>query len=99
MCRRLRFAMVNPARDPLTGVVELDDFYVGGVEKGVDGRQTRTKKSVVVAVENRGECAGWVRMKILTELSWSVIRQFVAANIAPGSEVRTEGVSFYKNGD
>lgn len=99
MCRRLRFAMVNPTRDPLTGVVEMGDIYVAGVEKGIDGRQTRTKIIVVVAVENRGEYAGRVRMQILTELSWRVIRQFFAANIAPGSEVRTEGVSFYKYGD
>jgi len=99
MCRRLRKATVNPEREPLNGVVELDDIYVGGVEKGGVGRRTKTKKIVVVAVENRGDHAGRVRMKHLPVLSWDLVRQFVAANIAPGSEVRTDGVSFYRYPD
>jgi len=99
MCRRLRQATVNPGREPLKGVVELDDIYVGGVEKGGQGRRTKTKKIVVVAVENRGDHAGRVRMKHLPALSWDIIREFVAASIAPGTEVRTDAVSFYRYPD
>ena len=99
MCRRLRGATVNPGREPLNGTIELDDIYVGGVEKGVAGRLTRTKQAVVIAVENRGDHAGRVRMKRLPALSWDLVRRFVATNILPGSEVRTDAVSFYKYGD
>jgi len=99
LCRRLRRAMVNPMREPLNGVIELDDTYVGGAEKGVMGRRTKTKKIVVVGVENRGDHAGRVRIQHLPALSWKLIRQFATANIAPGSEVRTDGVSFYVYGD
>jgi hypothetical protein len=102
LCRRLRRAMVNPAREPLVGVVEMDDAYVGGTERGrrgVTGRGVRSKIPIVVAVENRGDHAGRIRMQCLPELSWDLIRRFTAANIAPGSEVRTDAVSFYKYGD
>lgn len=99
MCRRLRRATVNPEREPLNGVIELDDAYVGGVEKGSVGRRTKTKKIVVVAVENRGDHAGRVRIQHLPALSWDLIRQFVATNITPGSEVHTDGVSFYRYSD
>ncbi|MBI3602993.1 MAG: transposase [Nitrospirae bacterium] len=36
---------------------------------------------------------------VVEPLSWDLIRQFVATNIAPGSEVRTDGVSFYRYSD
>jgi hypothetical protein len=35
---KLRRAMVRPGRDRLTGRVEVDETYLGGVEEGVRGR-------------------------------------------------------------
>jgi len=99
ICRRLQKAMVNPEREPLRGVVELDDVYVGGKEPGTIGRRTRTKSVVVIAVENHGGHLGRCRMRALPELSWRVIRPFVAANIASGSTVRTDGLSVYQSAD
>ena len=37
LLHKLRRAMVAPERDPLTGPVEVDDFYVGGIEEGRGG--------------------------------------------------------------
>jgi hypothetical protein len=37
---KLRRAMVRPGRDPLAGEVEVDETFVGGVEKG-DGISAR----------------------------------------------------------
>ena len=37
---KLRRAMVRPGRDSLSGTVEVDETYVGGVEKGRRGRET-----------------------------------------------------------
>lgn len=99
LCRRLRRAMVNPEREPLQGLVELDDVYVGGVERGGVGRFTRTKRVVVIAVENRGEHPGRCRMKALLALSWEAIRVFITTNIARGSTVRTDGLSVYRFAD
>jgi hypothetical protein len=50
MLHRYRTAIVRPRRE-LTSLVEVDETYVGGVEAGVDGRQTATKSIVAIAVE------------------------------------------------
>jgi transposase-like protein len=47
---KLRRAMVRPDRDLLTGFVELDETFVGGVSVGKDGAGT-DKVPVQVAVE------------------------------------------------
>ncbi|WP_428354758.1 transposase [Methyloprofundus sp.] len=43
--------MVLPGRDRLSGIVEVDETYVGGKETGVRGRKTEEKAIVVVAIE------------------------------------------------
>ena len=55
MLQKLRRAMVNPERTPLTGAVEVDQCFVGGLERELrGGRQHGTQALVVVAVEVRG---------------------------------------------
>lgn len=48
---KYRRAMVRPGRDRLSGIVEVDETYVGGLEEGVVGRETETKALVAIAVE------------------------------------------------
>ncbi len=43
---RYRTPMVRPRRERLTGLVEVDETYVGGVEAGVGGRQTAKRRSL-----------------------------------------------------
>jgi len=43
--------MVRPGRYPLSGVVEIDEAYVGGTEEGVHGRETEKIALLAVAVE------------------------------------------------
>lgn len=91
LCRRLRKAMVNPEREPLTGVIEVDDTYVGGSERGTRGRQTETKVPVVVAVENRGDHTGRIRLEMIYDVSSESLHPFVRKNITPGSQINTDG--------
>ena len=60
MLQKLRRAMVRPERDRLSGTVELDETYIGGVEEGRrGGRQRDSKKSILAgAVEVRGHGSG-----------------------------------------
>jgi hypothetical protein len=51
MLHRFRLAMVRPGRQRLSGWVEVDEAYVGGVEGAVHGRETATKSIVAIAVE------------------------------------------------
>lgn len=50
---KLRRAMVRPDRDLLTGHVEVDETFVGGVSHGTDGAGS-DKSPVMVAVERLG---------------------------------------------
>src|SRR3954453_12575901 len=48
---KLRRAMVRPDRDRVTGRVEVDETYLGGLEEGVRGRQTESKALIIVAAQ------------------------------------------------
>jgi transposase-like protein len=97
MLHKLRRAMVNPEREPLTGVVEVDECFVGGHEPGLrGGRQQGIKALVIVAVEVRGAGSGPIRMQVIDDASADTLCDFVAESIAAGATVRTDGWSGYK---
>ena len=55
--------LVNLARDPLRGEVEVDETWVGGTQAGLRGsRQLKGRRAalVLVAVEKRGRATGRV---------------------------------------
>src|SRR5207244_6933719 len=66
---KLRRAMVRPGRDRLTGRVEVDETYVGGVEEGTRGRQTEHKALVVIAAQEDGPGIGRIRMRRIPDAS------------------------------
>lgn len=93
---KLRRAMVRPGRDRLHGAVEVDETYVGGVESGVDGRQTHDKSIVVVAVEFAPKGFGRIRLRRVSDASRTRLLGFVRDAVEPGSEVRTDGLMAYR---
>ena len=61
MLHKFRRAMVNLAREPLQGEVEVDDTWIGGEQAGLRGsRQLKGRKAalVLVAVEKRSRATG-----------------------------------------
>jgi hypothetical protein len=60
---KVRRAMVRPGRDRLTGPVEVDEAYLGGVEEGLRGRQIEKKALIAVAVEEVGHGIGRIRLR------------------------------------
>ena len=88
---KLRRAMVRPGRDRLTGWVEVDETYVGGVHPGRRGRQTDTKALVAVAVEIEGTRLGRIRLRRVPDASGASLTGFVDEAIDPGSHVHTDG--------
>ena len=50
--------MVRPRRDRLSGTIELDETYLGGLEEGVRGRQTESIALIVVAAQEDGKGIG-----------------------------------------
>src|SRR3989442_13932131 len=88
---KLRRAMVRPGRDRLTGRVEVDETYVGGVEEGTRGRQTERKALVVIAAQEDGPGIGRIRMRRIVDASAESLLPFMKEAIEPGSTVHTDG--------
>ncbi|MEJ5301664.1 MAG: IS1595 family transposase [Thermodesulforhabdaceae bacterium] len=53
----------------LGGLVEMDDSYFGPSKPGKRGRGAVGKSKVVVAVENKGDRAGYVKMSLVNRVS------------------------------
>src|SRR3970040_2459269 len=88
---KLRRAMVRPDRDRLSGRVEGDETYLGGLGEGVRGRQTDAKALVVVAAQEDGPGIGRIRMRRIADASAESLMPFVQDSVEPGSVVHTDG--------
>ena len=92
---KLRRAMVNAAREPLHGEVEVDDTWVGGPQPGLRGsRQLKGRKAalVAVAVEKRGTRTGRVRMAVIPDFGKTTLTDFATRHIAYGTTIYTDGL-------
>jgi len=92
---KLRRAMVLPGRELLTGVVEVDESYFGARRPGAAGRGVTGKPIVAIAVEDRGEASGRVRMRRLPDVTKPTLTDFVLDHVTPGAEVQTDGWQGY----
>lgn len=98
MLHKLRRAMVNVAREPLHGEVEVDETWVGGEQAGLRGsRQLKGRRAalVLVAVEKRGRGSGRVRMKVIPDFRAKTIIPFLHQNVSPGSTIYTDGLQSF----
>ena len=74
---KLRRAMVRPRRDLMTGRVELDETFWGGLEEGLRGRQREAKALIVVAAQEDGKGIGRIRMRQIPDASAESLRAFL----------------------
>jgi len=88
---KLRRAMVRPGRERLSGTVEVDETYLGGLEEGVRGRKTERKALIVVAAQEDGKGIGRIRMQRVADASAESLVPFVQASVELGSVVHTDG--------
>ena len=96
MLHKLRVAMVRPGRDRLSGIVEVDETYIGGKRSGEKrGRGTPGKIPVVIAVQVSDRRIGRIRLFRVPDTSANSLAQAVQACVEPGSVVRTDGFNHY----
>ncbi|MCU0836531.1 MAG: IS1595 family transposase [Chromatiaceae bacterium] len=97
MLHRLRSVLVRPGRDRLTGLVEVDETYIGGQEAGLPGGRAQGKKVLtgiaVEILEPRG--FGRCRMRPLADASAASLHTFVTDFVEPGAKVITDGWKGY----
>src|SRR5438445_569701 len=89
---KLRRAMVRPGRDLLTGRVEVDECYVGGLEEGLPGRLNLEKALIVVAAQENGPGIGRIRMRQIVDASAESLVPFVQDSVEPGNVIHTDGI-------
>lgn len=92
---KLRRAMVRPGRDRLSGRIEIDEAYVGGLEEGVRGRKTKTKGLIAIAAQEDGKGIGRIRMRRIEDASSNSLHPFVLDVVEQGSIVHTDGWEGY----
>lgn len=98
LLHKLRRAMVNAAREPLAGEVEMDETWIGGTQAGLRGsRQLKGRKAALVlaAVERRGRASGRLRMEVIPDFSATTMLEFARRNLALGATVYTDGLKSF----
>lgn len=68
MLHRYRIAMVRSEREQLSGIVEIDESFVGGVDLGGKRGRGTDKAIVVIAVEIK-EPMGFGRIRMHPEMN------------------------------
>jgi transposase-like protein len=106
LLHRLRKGMVNDTRTKISGLVEVDETFIGGPEKGKRGRGAGNKSLVVGAVEvlvyqdkngDRCERAGRLRLALIPDATQGSLGSFLTDNVMPKSRIRTDGWKGYSD--
>jgi len=98
MLHRYRIAMVRSERGQLSGVVEIDESLMGGVNQGGKRGRGADKAIVVIAIEiKEPKGFGRVRMGHIPDASGNNLMPFISNVVAPGSTVQTDGWGGYNN--
>ena len=92
---KLRRAMVRPGRDRLTGVVEVDEIFIGGEQPGKRGRGAGGKALVIIAAQEDGKRIGRIRLRRVADAAGESLEPAVWEMVEPGSTVRTDGWGGY----
>lgn len=96
MAHRLRYAMSTDASAPLSGIVEVDETYVGGkikFAKGAKSVQWQKAKTPVVALVERG---GRVRAMPMERVTAESLSKVLAENVHPSTVIMTDEFMAYR---
>lgn len=102
---KIRRAMTKTSPDLLSGVVEVDETYIGGVASGTRGRGTK-KAIIAIAVERLGfgkkskrVKLGRVRMRVIPNTQRQTLEDFITDVVEPGAIVHTDAKQEYNRID
>jgi transposase-like protein len=98
LLHKLRSAMVNPESDKLSGLVEIDETFIGGVvpRKSIKNQNDKSKAVVLIAVELlEPKGFGRVRLRHVSAATKDNIKQFILDVVKPGSVIYSDGSPIY----
>ena len=87
MAHRIRHALAETGyAQKMTGTIEVDETFVGGVKQGVGGGHKKHRTPVVAMVQ-RG---GTVRSKVMPTVNGANLKQAIRENVQICSEIHTD---------
>jgi transposase-like protein len=92
LCHRIRSAMALANPEPLTGEIEADETWIGGVQKGIPRGKWRDGKTMVLGAIERG---GEVRLKVDKRATKKAIHAFLNEVTAEVDVLYTDEHSAY----
>jgi transposase-like protein len=95
MLHRIRHAMDEQDVEPLSGIVEVDETYIGGKPRRYQGSRKTLKreKTIVMGLKSRN---GKVRPKVIADVTAATLKGVINANVARGSRIMTDDWSGYR---
>lgn len=93
MMHRVRWAMGESFRRPLSGTVEADETYIGGRRRGPQGRPGKNshKTPVFAMVERNGK----VRAHPVTDVTGATLKGAIRDSVAPSARIMTDEYASY----
>lgn len=82
LCHRVREAMRDVASARLSGVIEIDETWVGGRQRGVGKGQSTNKTAVIGAVERDGK----IRLQVIHARDRRTLHGWIRKNVADETE-------------
>ena len=105
LAMKLRAAMIAPERTPLSGLVEVDETTIplrskddppaGGQGRSHDGKLLLIGAVEIVSGKHDKLTLGRMRLAPIADFARTSLHAFIAANTAPGSTVKTDGLAAY----
>lgn len=87
---------VRDSEQPLSGLVQVDDAYLGGERPGVGGRGSPNKVPFVAAVATGGEGHPLrVKLSPVTGFTRQAITDWARTNLLAGCDVRSDGLACF----
>ena len=91
LLKKIRTALIRDGREKLSGLVEVDEVFLGGVKPGKRGRDAIGKVLILVAVEDKGQAGiGRIRIEIIPDASAATLKPAIRKMVELGSKIRTE---------
>lgn len=88
--RKVMKAMESSGKFPLSGVVEVDETFVGGQDENSKGRKKGKKRLVVVAIEKKGNGVSRFYAKVIDKADAKNLGDFMKEKIDPQAMVTTD---------